>query len=61
MIERLFGEHRAYLCRVANARLSGNLKRRIDASDIVQEAQADAYRRIHAYLEDPQVPLKVWF
>ncbi|MCA9168227.1 MAG: sigma-70 family RNA polymerase sigma factor [Planctomycetales bacterium] len=59
-IERLFGEHRAYLFRVASARLNGNLKRRVDASDIVQEAQAEAYRRIDAFLKDPQVPLKIW-
>lgn len=59
-IDRLLGEHRAYLCRVASARLSGNLQRRIDASDIVQEAQAEAYRRIDAFLEDPRVPLKIW-
>jgi RNA polymerase sigma-70 factor (ECF subfamily) len=59
-IDRLLGEHRAYLCRVASARLSGHLQRRIDASDIVQEAQAEAYRRYGAFLENAQVPLKIW-
>jgi RNA polymerase sigma-70 factor (ECF subfamily) len=59
-IERLLGEHRAYLCRVATARLGGNLQRRVDASDVVQDAQAEAFRRMDAYLKDPRVPVKIW-
>lgn len=59
-IERLLGEHRAYLCRVAMARLGGNLQRRVDASDVVQDAQAEAFRRMDAYLKDPRVPVKIW-
>lgn len=60
LVERLLHQHRDYLCRVARARMDGRLARRLDASDVVQEAQLEAFRRIDEFLRDPQVPLKVW-
>jgi RNA polymerase sigma-70 factor (ECF subfamily) len=60
LVEQLLGQHRDYLRRVAQARMDGRLAQRVDASDVVQEAQMEAFRRIDDFLRDPQVPLKIW-
>jgi RNA polymerase sigma-70 factor (subfamily 1) len=60
LVEQLLGQHRDYLRRVAQARMDGRLARRVDASDVVQEAQMEAFRRLDDCLRDPQVPLKIW-
>ena len=43
-------------CRPAQPRLS----RRVDASDIVQEALLTASRRLAEYLQNPQLPFHAW-
>jgi RNA polymerase sigma-70 factor (subfamily 1) len=60
LVEQLLGQHRDYLRRVAQVRMDGRLARRVDASDVVQEAQMEAFRRIDDFLSNPQVPLKIW-
>ena len=36
------------------------LGRRIDASDVVQEAHVEAARRLEGYLEQPTMPFRLW-
>ena len=36
------------------------LGRRIDASDVVQEAHIEAARRLESYLEQPTIPFRLW-
>ena len=59
-IEALLAAHRDYLRRVVGIRMGRELKRRVDVSDIVQEAQIEAVRRLDDYLADPGVPVKLW-
>ena len=58
--DQLFARYRAYLHQVVELRLDANLRRRVDASDIVQEAQLEAARRLAHYLERPHIPLRLW-
>lgn len=59
-VERLFQAHRAYLHRVVAARLADCLRRRVDASDIVQEAEAVAVARMSDYLKRQPVAFRLW-
>ena len=56
----LFDRYREYLLRMVTARLDRRLARRVDASDIVQEALADAAIRMDAYLRDRPLPFLGW-
>jgi RNA polymerase sigma-70 factor (ECF subfamily) len=47
----LFDRHRKDLRRAVELRLDRQLRARVDASDIVQESQLEAYRRLDDYLE----------
>lgn len=57
---RLFARHRAHLRRVIDIRLNDALRRRFDASDVVQETQLEAARRMPEYLERQTMPFRVW-
>lgn len=59
-IERLFQNHRAYLHGVVAARLASCLRARVDASDIVQEAEVVAARRMSDYLQRQPVAFRLW-
>lgn len=59
-IERLLGRHRAALRRMIELRLDPALRRRVDASDIVQDVLVDANRRLRAYLDEPAMPFHLW-
>jgi RNA polymerase sigma-70 factor (ECF subfamily) len=59
-VEQLFARHRAYLHRFVELRLDPRLRRRVDASDVVQEACLEALARLDAYLERPPMPLRLW-
>ena len=59
-VEALLAQHRGYLHQVIEARMNPALGRRVDASDVVQEAQIEAMRDLDRFLQDPQVPLKIW-
>jgi RNA polymerase sigma-70 factor (ECF subfamily) len=52
--------HRQRLCRMVGLRLDRRLAPRLDASDIVQEALADAGRKLEDYLRNPPLPLYPW-
>jgi RNA polymerase sigma-70 factor, ECF subfamily len=58
--EELFAGYRAYLRRFVELRLDPKLRPRVDPSDVVQEAQMEAARRLKGYLEGPPVRFRLW-
>ena len=56
----LLERHREVLRRMVEARLDDRIKRRVDASDIVQDVLVDANRRLKEYLENPQMAFLPW-
>ena len=58
--EELFARHRPRLTRAVALRLDRRLAARVDASDVVQEACLEAFRRLPDYLRQPDLPLDVW-
>lgn len=59
-LERLLACHRLAVRRFLEMRLDSRLRQRVDPSDVVQEAQAEAVRRIDAYLRNPTMPFAIW-
>jgi RNA polymerase sigma-70 factor (ECF subfamily) len=59
-VEELFARHRPYLRRLIEVRLEPQLHPRVDASDVVQEAQLEAARRLESYLQEPALPFRLW-
>lgn len=58
--DRLFAMHRSDLRRAVELRLDPALRGRVDASDVVQEAQVDALNRLDDYLERRPMPFRLW-
>jgi RNA polymerase sigma-70 factor (ECF subfamily) len=58
--EQLFARHRPDLRRFVERRLDPKLRGRLDASDIVQETQLEAYRRLPDFLQRRPMPFDVW-
>jgi RNA polymerase sigma-70 factor, ECF subfamily len=58
--ERLFGRHRAYLMRMVELRMDARLRQRVDPSDVVQETHIEAARRLDQYIENPEMPFRLW-
>jgi RNA polymerase sigma-70 factor (ECF subfamily) len=58
--EALFERHRPYLRRLVEFRLDPKLRGRLDASDVVQEAQIEALRRLEEYVRQPALPFHLW-
>ena len=54
--QRLLQRHRDRLVRMVAVRLDRRLAGRLDPSDVVQEALADADRKLAAYLRDRPLP-----
>jgi RNA polymerase sigma-70 factor, ECF subfamily len=52
--------HRDRLRRLVASRLDRRLAARIDPSDVIQEALADASQRLSDYLQKPPLPLLPW-
>jgi RNA polymerase sigma-70 factor (ECF subfamily) len=48
------------LRRFVQHRLDRKLNSRVDASDVVQEAQLEAFRRLDGYLTQPPGPFHLW-
>ncbi len=63
-VDRLLARHRAALRRIVDLRLDPALARRVDASDIVQDALLEASRRLKDYLQtsspSPPMPFHLW-
>ncbi|MHC5111008.1 MAG: sigma-70 family RNA polymerase sigma factor [Planctomycetota bacterium] len=58
--EELFARHRERLRRMVAFHMDDRLARRVDASDIVQEALEAASRRLPDYLRDRPLPFYPW-
>jgi RNA polymerase sigma-70 factor, ECF subfamily len=56
----LMDRHRARLLRTVELRLDRRVRGRVDASDVIQDACAEACQRIDEYQRDRQVPFFVW-
>lgn len=59
-LDRLFALHRACVRRMVELRLDPKLRQRVDPSDVVQEAQLEAARRMTGYLARPPMPFRLW-
>ena len=59
-VNQLLERHRSAVRQMIDLRMDRVLKRRVDASDIVQEVLIEANRRLQTYLENPVLPFHVW-
>jgi RNA polymerase sigma-70 factor (ECF subfamily) len=59
-VNQLLERHRDAVRRMIDLRMDQVLKRRVDASDIVQEVLIEANRRLRDYLADPVMPFHLW-
>jgi RNA polymerase sigma-70 factor (ECF subfamily) len=58
--ERLFIRHRPVIRQFVSLRLDNVLRARIDPSDVVQETQLEAFRRLPEYQERRPMPFGLW-
>ena len=58
--DRFLAEHRARLRRMIGLRLDRRLLGRLDASDVIQDAYAEATARLNEYLSGPTLPPYLW-
>jgi RNA polymerase sigma-70 factor (ECF subfamily) len=58
--QRLLDQHRGRLRQMVAVYLDRRLSARVDPSDIVQEALADAARGLAGYLREPPLPFYPW-
>jgi RNA polymerase sigma-70 factor (ECF subfamily) len=58
--DRLLARHRPRLRQMVRLRLDPRLGARVDPSDVVQEALAEAARRLEEYLRRPPLPFYPW-
>jgi RNA polymerase sigma-70 factor (ECF subfamily) len=56
----LLGRHRRRLRRMVDVHMDRRLRGRLDASDVVQEALADAYGKMSSYLQEKPIPFYPW-
>jgi RNA polymerase sigma-70 factor (ECF subfamily) len=56
----LLERHRPRLLRMIQLRMDRRLAARVDASDVVQDTLADAYRELPAYVRDRPLPFYPW-
>jgi RNA polymerase sigma-70 factor (ECF subfamily) len=58
--EWLFARYRPFLLRLVALRADPRLRVRLDASDVVQETQLEALRRLDDYLANPTLCFRLW-
>jgi len=58
--EELFARYRPELCRFLGWRLDPRLRGRLDASDVVQETQLEAFQRLAEFLVRRPMPFRLW-
>jgi RNA polymerase sigma-70 factor (ECF subfamily) len=56
----LFARHRPWLRQLVEWRLDDRLNARLDPSDVVQETQLEAYRRLDDFLQREPMPFRLW-
>src|SRR5262245_50285202 len=54
------GDNRARLVRMIAVRMDRRLRGRLDASDVIQDAYAEANARLQEYLKNPTMPPHLW-
>jgi RNA polymerase sigma-70 factor (ECF subfamily) len=59
-VERLFRLYRPALEQFLALRLDPRLRQRLDSSDLVQEAELEAYRRLEDFLRRRPMPFGLW-
>ena len=59
-LDRLLEGYRDYLRASVELRLDKGMRARLDPSDVVQEAQLEAARRIDDYLRREPMPFRLW-
>src|SRR5689334_12329507 len=57
---QLFERHRPSLRRLVAIRLDTRLRNRLDPSDVVQDTQMEAFRRLPDYLRRRPMPFRLW-
>jgi RNA polymerase sigma-70 factor (ECF subfamily) len=57
---RLLERHRPYVTRLVELRLDARVRARVDPSDVVQEAQLEAIRRLPTYMSERPLPFRLW-
>jgi RNA polymerase sigma-70 factor (ECF subfamily) len=58
--DRLLAQHRPGLRQFIALRLDQRVQARLDPSDVVQETQLEAYRRLPDFLQRRPMPFRVW-
>src|SRR5512135_2456883 len=58
--EELFQRHRDRLLRAIALRMDRRVAARVDASDVLQDAYLEAFKRLPRYLEQQPMPLYLW-
>ncbi len=58
--EELFDRFRNHLKQFVDLRIDDRLRRRVDPSDVIQETQIAAHRRLADFLERRPMPLRIW-
>jgi RNA polymerase sigma-70 factor (ECF subfamily) len=58
--ENIFQRHRAKLRRAIALRMDRRVAARVDASDVLQDAYLEAFRRLPKYLEQQPMPFYLW-
>ena len=58
--QRLFARHRAWLLELVRLRRDDRLRRKVDPSDLVQETQLEAVRRLPDFLQRRPMPFHLW-
>jgi RNA polymerase sigma-70 factor (ECF subfamily) len=59
-LSALLTQHRERLRRMVALRMDQRLQGRIDASDVIQEAYLEAWKRLAEYLKAPTMPFFLW-
>lgn len=59
-LAEVFGARRERLKRLVRLRLDRRLQRRVDPSDVLQEAYLDLARKLPAYAKNPTTPFFLW-
>jgi len=57
---RLFAQHRPYMRKVVTLRMDRRLRARLDPSDVVQDAQLEAFRRLPDFVRRRPMSFRLW-